>query len=146
MYLVTLFRLGGKRGGGGGSKSLVIRTLHALIAAPAQFFLVSSLWPFYRCKISISVAYDLIDFPLFYRFPAFYEFPPPSLSSPTSLPLFSRVPAACSPPPQTKMTSEVQLRLVLQRLCDHVKQATGVICLILLNSFNLILKIVAFQC
>ena len=40
------------------------------------------------------------------------------------------------------MTSKVQLRLVLQSLCDHVKRTTKVI---LLNSFNLILKIVALN-
>ena len=124
MYLVTLFRLGRRRGGGwrgGGSKSLAFRrTLRAFIAL-FPFFLVSPLWPFFRRKISIIVGYDLIDFPLF--------LPPPSVLKNLLLPPFPLpppvpyspvLPPAC-PTPKTKMTSPVQLPLLLQSLCDHVK-------------------------
>ena len=91
VYLVTLCRLGGKGKRGGGSKCLAIRSSHALIA-PAPFFLVSSLWSFFRWKISVSVAYYLIDFPLFYRFPAF-------LWTSTSLPFLSHLPSLILPCP-----------------------------------------------
>ena len=118
-----LFRLGGKRegiGGGEGSKSLAFRTSHAFIAL-APFCLVSSLWFFFRCKITVIVGYDLIDFPLFLPpFVFFKNLQLPPFPLPPPVPYSPVLPPACTTP-KTKMTSQVQLRLVLQSLCDHVQ-------------------------
>ena len=93
----------------------------ACIHSSRPFFLVSSLWSFFRRKISIIVGYDLIDFPLFLPPSVFFknlQLPPFPLPPP--VPYSPVLPPAC-PTPKTKMTSRVQLRLVLQSLCDHVQ-------------------------